>query len=88
VHDHRAVESVQHPRSLFVGRARVDDHRLAELHGQLELDVEHPPLVVARGIVAVEVEPDLANRDRAVELVCSAASEISRTLGYDASRAA
>jgi DNA-binding IclR family transcriptional regulator len=29
-----------------------------------------------------------ANRDRAVELVCSAASEISRTLGYDASRAA
>jgi hypothetical protein len=29
-----------------------------------------------------------ANRDRAIELVCAGAAEISRTLGYDASRAA
>ena len=29
-----------------------------------------------------------ANRDRAIELVCSGAAEISRTLGYEASRAA
>jgi hypothetical protein len=29
-----------------------------------------------------------ADRERAIELVCDRAAEISRTLGYDASRAA
>ena len=43
--------------------AGVDHERQAQLVGQLDLRGEHSALVVARGVVSVEVEAELAQRD-------------------------
>src|SRR5438477_12130057 len=44
----------------------MDDHRLPLLLCEPELPVEHAPLRVTRRVVAIEVEPDLADGDDAV----------------------
>src|SRR5436853_7668011 len=49
---------------VVVGRARVDHDRLPELGGKLELGGEEAALAVARRVVAVPVEPGLADRNR------------------------
>ena len=49
---------------VVVRRARVDDEGLGELHRQLRLRAERFSLTIARGEVAVVVEPGLADRDR------------------------
>ena len=61
-HD-RAVERREELGRLVVGGAGVDDDGQAELGGERELPLEEPALRVARGVVAVEVEPGLADRD-------------------------
>ena len=50
---------------VLVGVAGVDDDRLAELGGDLELRFEEALLVVVRGVLAEVVEARLADRDRA-----------------------
>ena len=41
----------------------MDDHRLPELRGELELLLEDAPLVLVRCVIAKEVEPDLTDGD-------------------------
>ena len=48
---------------VLVGGAGVDDERLAGLAGELDLRRKGPLLVLARGVVAVEVEAGLADGD-------------------------
>jgi hypothetical protein len=52
-------------RRILLGLARVDGERLAEAHGVPELAREHGLLGLARGVVVVVVEPDLAPADAA-----------------------
>ena len=59
--DDRSVEACQRSRGLRIGVSVVDDDRLAELAGELELDREQAPLPVVRCPVAVEVEAGLAH---------------------------
>jgi hypothetical protein len=47
---------------VLLGGARVDDERLGELAGDLDLRAEGPLLVGARRVVAVVVQPGLADR--------------------------
>ena len=64
VQNDRAVEAFESGGGLLVGVARVDDDRLAEVSRELELPGEEIALPVARRVVAVEVEPGLADGDR------------------------
>ena len=64
---------------VVLGRARVDDERLAELARELDLRGERALLVGARRVVAVVVEPGLADRE---------AARVARELGQLASRSA
>ena len=88
MHDHRAVEVLERMRDLVLGGAGVDDHRLSELFGQLQLRFEDMPLVFPRRVVAVEIEPDLADRNS----VPGESSErlerfpVSRLMGMDSDR--
>ena len=55
---------VDEPRPrVVVGRARVDDDRLAQLARERELLLEEPLLRVVRRVVAVVVEARLPDRD-------------------------
>ena len=60
---HRHPRALEHRERLVVRVAGVDHERQAQLVGQLDLRGEHAALVVGRGVVAVEVEADLAQRD-------------------------
>ena len=60
--DDRPAEVLEEACRVLVGRARVDDDRLAQLLRQLELSRERAELRVARRVVAEVVEPDLADR--------------------------
>ena len=74
----------------LVGRPGVDDDGLAELGSQRELGLEETKLRVVRRVVAVVVEPGLADRDRAVvdeqltELVEPLRVRVSRVVRMDA----
>src|SRR5207302_3028492 len=78
VQDDGAVEAFERRRGLRVGGARVHDNRLPQLGGDLELALEEPPLRVPRGVIAEEVEPGLADRDRA--LVAKEATQLPHAL--------
>ena len=60
---HGHPRALEHRERLVIRVAGVDHERQAQLVGQLDLRGEHPALVVGRGVVAVEVEADLAQRD-------------------------
>src|SRR5205085_2116330 len=48
---------------VVVGSTSVDHDRLAELGPELELRGEEAALILARGVVAIPVEPGLADRN-------------------------
>ena len=64
VQDNRHPRPLEHPEGVVVGRARMDHERHRKLVGKLDLGLEHPRLDVMRGVVAVVVEPALADRHR------------------------
>src|SRR5581483_1603156 len=66
VEDDSTVETRKRCRRLVVCLPRVHDDRLPEAPGELELRLEHRSLCLPRGVVAVEVEPGLADRDSTV----------------------
>ena len=88
--DDGAGESGERVESRPVGRPGVDDDGLAELGRQRELGLEETQLRVARRVVAVVVEPGLADRDGAVvgeqltELVEPLRVGVSRVVRVDA----
>ena len=53
----------QHGERVLVGASRVDHDRQPERLGQTEVLLEEPPLRLGRGVVAVVVEPRLADGD-------------------------
>src|SRR5215211_6620240 len=66
VQDDGALEAFERLRRLVRGRARMNDDGFAELGRQLEVALEELALAVMRRVVAVEVEPGLADRDGAL----------------------
>ncbi len=88
--DDGAGESCECVESRLVGRPGVDDDGLAELGRQRELGLEETQLRVVRRVVAVVVEPGLADGDGAVvgeeltELVEPLRVGFSRVVGVDA----
>ena len=61
--DDGAVELAERSLRLGSGRARMDDEWQLERGGELQVSVEQSPLGVVRRVVAVVVEPGLADRD-------------------------
>ena len=61
--DDGAAEALECGRDLLLRRAAVDDNRRPQPGGKLELPLEDLALPVARRVVAIEVEADLADRD-------------------------
>ena len=59
--DDRSREGLERGGGLLVGRAGVDDDRLVQLGGQLELASEQVALPVVRLVVVVEVVAGLAD---------------------------
>ena len=62
--DHGAFEVAERPGDVGIGGPTVDDDRLAELLGEREVGLEELPLRVVRRVVAVVVQPGLADGDR------------------------
>ena len=73
------VEAGERGERVLVGGARVDDDRLAELGGELELRLEEAPLRVVRRVVAEVVEPRLADGDGALVRRAARASSSRRS---------
>ena len=77
--DDGAGESRERVESRPVGRPGVDDDGLAELGSQRELGLEETKLRVVRRVVAVVVEPGLADGDRALVRRAASRSSSSRS---------
>ena len=74
------LEAFQHRGGLVVGRARVHDDRLAQIGGDRQVPVEQAPLRIARGVIAEEVEPGLADPNRPV--VPEERRQLGHSLGF------